>query len=100
MTTSQYATPAVSVDWANSRNTHMAVATAIHAISDDRRDAQLIWENPTIAEWDHVAMAVENYVMSGEFHAENDGRYAWGDFSIYISDHEFRSSEISLSDQT
>ena len=54
-------------DWADCRNTHMAVALAIHAIADDRRNPQQIWEDPTRAEWDHVTMAVEEYVTQGDF---------------------------------
>ena len=74
----QYATPAVAAQWANSRETHIAVATAIHGISGPGRSPEDIWENPTQAEWDHVCMAVENYVNAGVFAAEDDGRYAWG----------------------
>ena len=83
----QYNVPAVSTQWANERNTHVAVATAIHAIADSTRTPEQIWENPTPAECDHVAMAVENYVDEGEFPAEPDGRYAWGDDAIVIVAH-------------
>lgn len=78
MTELQYAAPAVSGEWAGSRETHIAVATAIHAISGPGRSAERIWANPTAAEWDHVCMAVENYVDAGVFAAEDDGRYPWG----------------------
>lgn len=83
----QYNVPAVSAQWANERNTHVAVATAIHAIADSKRTPEQIWEDPTSAECDHVAMAVENYVAEGEFPAEPDGRYAWGDDAIVIVAH-------------
>ena len=83
----QYNVPAVFAQWANERNTHVAVATAIHAIADSKRTPEQIWEDPTSAEWDHVAMAVENYVAEGEFPAEPDGRYAWGDDAIVIVAH-------------
>lgn len=76
--TSQYATPRVSADWASSRETHPAVAMAIHAISDSSRSPQAIWEAPTENEYDHIVMAVENYVANGVFEAEDDGRYPWG----------------------
>lgn len=56
----------------------MAVATAIHAIADASRSPEQIWSEPTPAEWDHVTMAVENYVQSGAFPASDDGRYPWG----------------------
>ena len=46
---------------------------------------EAIWEAPTAAEWDHVAMAVENYVDNGVFSAEPDGRYAWGQESVVIA---------------
>ena len=82
--TSQYPTPSVSADWASSRETHPAVAMAIHAISDSSRSPEAIWEAPTSNEWDHVAMAVENYVANGVFTAEDDGRYPWGGECIVI----------------
>jgi hypothetical protein len=81
---SQYATPRVSADWASSREAHPAVAMAIHAISDSRRSPEAIWEAPTKDEWDHVAMAVENYVANDVFEAEDDGRYPWGGECIEI----------------
>jgi len=78
MTELQYTAPAVSREWADSRETHIAVATAINAISGPDRNAEAIWEDPTQAEWDHVCMAVENYISAGLFPAEDDGRYSWG----------------------
>lgn len=80
-----YKTPSVAADWAASRETHMAVATALHAIADDKRSAEMIWEDPTPAEWDHVTMAVENYVSAGVFPAEDDGRYAWGQEAVTVA---------------
>ena len=71
-------------DWADCRNTHMAVALAIHAIADDRRNPQQIWEDPTRAEWDHVTMAVEEYVTQGDFAANDDGRYSWGEEAVTL----------------
>lgn len=64
--------------WSTSRNTHIAVASAIHAIADDRRSAEAIWDSPTQAEWDHVRMAVNEYIEHGDFPAEPDNRYFWG----------------------
>lgn len=58
-----YATPSVPADWASSRRTDMAVATAIHAIASDARSPEAIWDAPTPAEWDHVAGAL--YVKAG-----------------------------------
>lgn len=82
--TPQYQTPAVPEQWAASRETHMAVAMAIHAIADTSRTPEQIWEDPTPAEWNHVTMAVENYIDCGLFTAEDDGRYAWGLEAIEI----------------
>ena len=81
-----YTTPSVSADWANSRETDMAVAVAIHAIADSSRTPEAIWEAPTPAEWDHVKMAVEEYLTHGDFDKEPDGRYAWGQEAVQIDD--------------
>lgn len=81
---SQYRTPAVPAEWATSRETHAAVAMAIHAIADESRSPEAIWEGPTPAEWDHVAMAVEDYIDNGLFPQEPDGRYPWGGETIVI----------------
>jgi hypothetical protein len=82
--TIQFETPAVAASWADSRETHPAVAMAIHAISDNVRTPHAIWECPTQAEWDHVAIAVQNYVESGAFAAEEDGRYPWGSECVFL----------------
>lgn len=81
----QFRTPDVDAEWADSRKTHMAVATAIHAISAPLRSAEAIWEAPTWAEWDTVHVAVENYVGAGVFPAEDDGRYQWGEEAVLLS---------------
>ena len=83
-TSRNYERPQIPAAWASSRETHMAVATAIHAIADSRRSADSIWEAPTVAEWDHVKMAVEEYVAHGDFLAEEDGCYAWGTETVRI----------------
>lgn len=70
------------VHWADVRNTNMAVATAIHALADSKRSAEMIWEEPTSAEWNHVEIAVEQYVRSGFFEPESDGCYHWGEATI------------------
>ena len=80
----QYKTPVVAANWAESRETHAAVATAIHAIADNRRTPEQIWENPTQAEWDHVTMAVQNYIENDLFTPEDDGRCCWGLEAIEI----------------
>lgn len=88
MSTTQFQVPTVDSHWADSRETHIAVATAIHAISSHGRTAELIWAEPTPAEWDAVTQAVENYVASGDFAAEPSGRYAWGCEAITLEDAE------------
>jgi hypothetical protein len=84
MASRNYNTPFVDAEWANSRETDMAVATAIHAIADDRRSPEAIWENPTEAEWDHVVMAVEEYVRHGDFAIDPTG-YCWGQEIVRIA---------------
>ena len=73
-----YSCPKVSLRWSRLRETHPAVASGIFAISRAGRSPDEIWEAPTDAEWDHVTMAVEEYVRAGLFPAEDDGRYPWG----------------------
>lgn len=79
-----YETPRVPDDWANSRHTDMAVAVAIHAIASGDRTPEAIWEAPTQAEWDHVCMAVEDYVRHGDYAYDPDG-YAWGMETVTIA---------------
>lgn len=85
----QYRTPAVAANWAESRETHPAVAMAIHALSGPGRSPEQIWEAPTNAEFDQVAMTVENYVDAGVFDAEDDGRYLWGMETIVLGTANF-----------
>lgn len=77
-----YTAPHVSDDWASTRETSMAVAVAIHAIADSNRSADMIWETPTPAEWDHVTMAVEEYVTNGDFWWQP--KFFWGEESISV----------------
>lgn len=79
-----YKRPSVDANWAASRETHAAVAVAIHAIADDSRAPEAIWEDPTPAEVDHVTMAVEEYIVHGDFDAEPDGVYPWGESEITL----------------
>lgn len=76
-----YQTPAVATDWATTRETDMVVAVAIHAIADSNRPPEAIWEAPSAAEWDHVCMAVEEYVANGDFDANEHG-YCWGQETV------------------
>ncbi len=84
MISRNYTRPTVEPLWGFYRETHPAVAMAIHAISDNRRSTHDIWEDPTLAEWDHVTMAVEEYVAHGDFPAEPDGDYRWGEDAIIL----------------
>lgn len=80
----QFEVPHVEHQWADSRETHIAVATAIHAISLPGRSAEAIWEEPSVAEWGQVHIAVENYIDSGVFSAQDNGRYPWGEECVII----------------
>jgi hypothetical protein len=82
-----YNVPRVSFDWANSRNTHIAVATAIHAIASTGRTPEQIWLAPTAEEWDHVTMAVGEYIANGDFKASYDYCYPWGEETITLPPH-------------
>ena len=62
-----YDLPIVPQEWADSRETSMIVAVAIHAIADSSRSPQQIWEAPTPAEWDHVTIAIAEYIDHGDF---------------------------------
>ncbi len=85
MTTSRnYDLTIVPAAWSDSRETHPAVASAIWAIADNVREPEAIWEAPTSAEWDHVKMAVEEFVLHGDFAAEPDGCYPWGQETIRL----------------
>lgn len=70
--------------WAQARETSVEVATAIHAISDSRRSAEDIWEGPTLAEFDHVEMAVAEYLAQGDFEPVTGGLYQWGAEAVQV----------------
>jgi hypothetical protein len=79
-----YTTPRVDPQWALSRETHGAVAMAIHAIASASRSAEAIWEAPSAAEDEAVVMAVEQYLAAGIFPRQDDGRYQWGLETVFI----------------
>lgn len=79
----QYRTPTISSEWASSRETDKAVAMAIHAIASGDRTPEAIWEDPSADEWDHVVMAVENYVAAGVVEYDATG-YCWGQEIVRI----------------
>ncbi|MEF3365859.1 hypothetical protein V3H18_04855 [Methylocystis sp. 9N] len=78
MTDSNDGLPRVDPRWAADRKTHIAIATAIHAIADGERSAEAIWDAPTDAEIEQVMMAVQDYIERGDFDAKADGHYQWG----------------------
>ena len=82
--THNYEKPAIDANWANSRETHVAVATAIHAIADKKRTPEMIWECPTPAERQHVEMVVAEYITDGHFEPEEECRYSWGQEMIFV----------------
>jgi hypothetical protein len=87
MTPAQYKMPISKHEadrFGESRETHPAVAMAIHAIADSKRSPEAIWTDPTPAEWDHVKMAVESYISAGEFDPTDDGVYQWGEETIRL----------------
>ena len=80
-----YAHPTIETTaWCDGRETHPAVGAAIHAIADDKRSAEDIWESPTATEFDHVTMAVEEYLAHGDFEPTTTGRYMWGQEAITL----------------
>ena len=82
-----YTTPTVDEQWASSRETTSpAVAAAIHAIADDTRTPDQIWESPTQAEWDHVLMAVGQYRDAGLYDTySSEVLYQWGEEQIILA---------------
>ena len=81
----QFQTPRVPSAWSTSRETHPAVAMAIHAIAGNRRSPEQIWDAPTCAERDAVLRAVENYVWAGVFLPTKDDCYAWGRETVTLA---------------
>ncbi len=81
---SKYECPKVDEQWSYNRETHPAVAAAIHAIASKDRSPEAIWENPTSAEWECVREAVEEYITEGLFPAVKGGAYPWGAETIQL----------------
>ncbi|MDF2143218.1 hypothetical protein [Paenirhodobacter sp. CAU 1674] len=75
-------TPAVAADWAQSRETDAAVAMAIHAIADNKRTPEQIWEAPTAVEFENVQMALNEYCINGDI---EPGDYCWGQETISVA---------------
>jgi hypothetical protein len=78
-----YTHPTVDPQWATARETHPAVAAAIHAIADSKRSPEAIWEAPTLAEFEHVRTAVHEYVSLGAYEFDPAG-YAWGQETVTL----------------
>lgn len=85
MTTLRFETTHVPAEWAYTRETHPAVAMAIHVIADTHRSPERIWEAPTPTERDRVTAAIQNYLDCGVFEPEPDGLYEWGSEVIRIA---------------
>lgn len=77
-TSRNYTAREVPANWAESRETSDVVAMAIFAIASGDRTPEAIWAEPTSAEWDNVAMIVEQATSNGDFAADDDGEYQWG----------------------
>ena len=84
--TRNYTSPTIDAQWAADRQTDMAVAVAIHAIADriSTRSPAEIWSDPTPPEFEHVCMAVEEYVVHGDYAANEDG-YCWGQETVPVA---------------
>jgi hypothetical protein len=81
--TRNYRNTAVPAAWCDSRKTDQIVARAIHAIADESRTPEMIWEAPTAAEDQHIEMACQEYVRFGDF---EPGEYRWGLERVYIEE--------------
>lgn len=79
-----YKVTPVPAEWYTSRETHPAVASAIFALADKRRTPEAIWEAPTTAEFDHVRMAVREYLTHSDFTPASDNLYEWGAINIAV----------------
>lgn len=66
MTNAQFTTPTVPAQWAETRETDWSVAMAIHAISDEERTPEAIWEDPTLEEYNSVCQALQSYAEAGD----------------------------------
>ena len=78
-------TPKNLREWAALHKTSEAVSCAIHAIADERRAPDDIWEAPTAAELGHVRRAVEEYVAYRDFPGSLDDEFLWDSSRITVS---------------
>lgn len=74
----------VPSNWAESRETSAVVAMAIFAIASGSRTPEVIWAEPMNNEWDMVVSIVEQATGNGDFEADEDGEYQWGEETIRI----------------
>jgi hypothetical protein len=68
----------VPAGWAEERDTHPAIARAIHEIATADRTPQQIWERPTEDEDLEISAALYGYLKRGEFPRTTDNTYSWG----------------------
>lgn len=68
--------------WAESRETHPAVAQAIHNLATPERSADAIWDDATAREIESVEAGVRSLISAGFTAVEADGQYHWGQSPI------------------
>ena len=71
--------------WGNVRETATPVVAGIFAIATTERSAEAIWRAPTQSEWDHVKMAIAEFVRNGDFERAHDNRYEWGEETMTVT---------------
>lgn len=79
--------PYVSPQWADTRQTDMIVATAIHAVAKGRRTPEEIWDAPTKQEMQAVKNTIVDYIKYGYYDFDPFG-FQWGQETIRVKDPE------------
>ncbi len=76
----------IQPDWYQSRNTHPAVAAAIHVVAGEvGKTPEQLWEEPTTTEFDSVRAILNELIELGDLEPEPDGKYAWGNDTVDLS---------------
>ena len=82
-------------EWAAARETHPAVTRAIWVLAAEAgKPVQTVWEDPTKDELRRVAELVAKYIAAGDYPAEPDGRYPWGQSLVTLLEDESMTVEI------